>query len=126
MRIIGNILWLILGGFLLALGWALAGLLLCLTIIGIPFGIECFKIAGFALFPFGREIGYPARAMGCGSVLFNILWLVVFGWELALGYLISGLLCCITIIGIPLGLQSFKLMKLAFLPFGATVTAGKK
>lgn len=121
MRIIGNILWLVLGGFALALGWALAGLILCITIIGIPFGVQCFKIAGFALFPFGREIGYPARATGCGSVLFNILWLVLFGWELALGALISGVLMCITIVGIPFGRQSFKLAQLSLMPFGAEI-----
>lgn len=121
MRIIGNILWLILGGFVLALGWALSGLLLCLSIIGIPFGVECFKIAGLVLFPFGREISYPAHATGCGSVLFNILWLVVFGWELALGALISGVLMCVTIVGIPFGLQSFKLAQLSLMPFGAEI-----
>ncbi|MBQ3078042.1 MAG: YccF domain-containing protein [Clostridia bacterium] len=121
MRIIGNILWLILGGLVLALGWALAGLLLCISIIGIPFGIECFKIAGFTLFPFGREIVYPAKAVGCGSVLFNILWLAVFGWELALGALVAGVLMCVTIVGIPFGLQSFKLAQLSLMPFGAEI-----
>ena len=121
MRVIGNILWLILGGLALALGWALAGILLCVTVIGIPFGVECFKIAGFALVPFGREISYPARATGCGSVLFNILWLVVFGWELALGALISGALMCLTVVGIPFGLQSFKLAQLSLMPFGAEI-----
>ena len=121
MRIIGNILWLIFGGLALAIGWALSGLILCITIIGIPFGVECFKIAGLVLFPFGREISYPARASGCGSVLFNILWLVVFGWELALGALIAGVLMCITIVGIPFGLQSFKLAQLSLMPFGAEI-----
>ena len=121
MRVIGNILWLILGGFLLALAWALVGILLCVTIVGIPFGIGCFKIAGFVLSPFGREIVYPARASGCGSVLLNILWLVVFGWELALGALMAGVLMCLTIIGIPFGLQSFKLAQLSLMPFGADI-----
>ena len=121
MRVIGNILWLIVGGLILALGWALAGLLLCVTIIGIPFGIQCFKIAGLVLSPFGREIRYPARATGCGSVLFNILWLVVFGWELALGALLSGVLMCVTVVGIPFGLQSFKLAQLSLMPFGAEI-----
>lgn len=121
MRIIGNILWLVLGGLVLAIGWALAGLLLCITIIGIPFGVQCFKIAGLTLFPFGREIRYPTTASGCGSVLFNILWLMLFGWELALGALISGVLMCITIIGVPFGLQSFKLAQLSLMPFGAEI-----
>lgn len=121
MRIIGNILWLVLGGLLLALGWALAGLLLCVTIVGIPFGVECFKIAGLVLFPFGREISYPAGSSGCGSVLFNILWLLVFGWELALGTLIAGVLMCVTIVGIPFGLQAFKLAQLSLMPFGAKI-----
>ena len=121
MRIIGNILWFIFGGLILSLGWLLAGLILCITIIGIPFGLACFKIAGFALLPFGREICYPEKSVSCGSVLFNILWLVFFGWELVLGALISGLIMCVTIIGIPFGLQSFKLAQLSLMPFGAEI-----
>ena len=119
MKLIGNIIWFILGGLWLGLGWALLGLLLCITIIGIPFGKQCFKAAKLTFAPFGKqvEVHFDKHSIA------NILWAIFVGWEIALGYLCSGVLCCITIIGIPLGLQAFKLMKLAFLPFGARVTA---
>ena len=119
MRVIGNLIWLICGGAILALGWLLAGLLLCVTIIGFPFGIQCFKIAGLVLWPFGKEISYPS--VGVGSLFFNLLWILVFGWELALSALILGGFFCITIIGIPFGLQYFKFAQLALFPFGARV-----
>lgn len=118
MRLLGNIVWLLFGGLILGLLWALAGLACCLTIILIPFGVQCFKIAGFVLAPFGREIG---GGLGPGSCLLNGLWLLLFGWELALGALAVGVVYCLTIVGIPLGLQSFKLARLALLPFGAAV-----
>jgi uncharacterized membrane protein YccF (DUF307 family) len=121
-KTIANIIWIILGGLWLGLGWAILGILLCITIIGIPFGTQCFKAAKLTFAPFGKHVNVNFDK----HPVANILWAILVGWEMALGYLISGLLCCITIIGIPLGLQSFKLMKLAFLPFGATVTAGKK
>ncbi len=117
MRVIGNILWFILGGFFLALAWLLLGILLCVTIIGIPFGLQCFKVAKLVIAPFGKRIN---TNFGQHPIA-NILWALLFGWELALGFLVAGIINCITLIGIPLGLQSFKLMKLAFLPFGATV-----
>ena len=122
MRILGNILWLILGGLVFFLGWVILGVLLCITIIGIPFGIQCFKAASINLAPFGKvvETNFEKHPVA------NVLWVVLVGWELALGHLISGVLCCITIIGIPFGLQSFKFMKLALLPFGATVKKVKK
>ena len=106
MKLIGNIIWFSLGGLWLGLGWALLGLLLCITILGIPFGKQV-------------EVHFDKHPVA------NLLWAIFFGWEMALGYLVSGVLCCITIVGIPLGLQAFKLMKLAFLPFGARVTSGK-
>jgi uncharacterized membrane protein YccF (DUF307 family) len=118
MKLIGNILWVIFEGFWLALGWLLAGLLLCITVIGIPFGIQCFKIAGFVLFPFGKEINY---GNGTGSFLLNIIWIIFGGLGLAIGSLMMGLLWCITIIGIPFGIQSIKLAKLSLMPFGSEI-----
>ncbi|MGB7594688.1 MAG: YccF domain-containing protein [Erysipelotrichaceae bacterium] len=120
MRILGNILWVVFGGAILAVGWFIAGLVLCITLIGIPFGIQCFKIAALVLWPFGKEISYPT--VGVGSLLFNILWILIFGWELAVSALIVGVAFCITIIGIPFGLQAFKFAQLALFPFGARVT----
>lgn len=118
MRSLGNILWLICGGAAIAVSWFTLGLLLCITIIGIPFGKQCFKMGWMTLLPFGQTVEYGGSI---ASFIFNALWVLTFGWILALGYLISGLLTCITIIGIPFGIQSFKMMKLAFAPFGANI-----
>ncbi|MBQ9151535.1 MAG: YccF domain-containing protein [Clostridia bacterium] len=117
MRLIGNILWFILGGIWLGLSWALLGLLLCITIIGIPLGTQCFKAAKLTFAPFGKQVNLHFEK----HPIANVIWAILIGWEMALGYLVSGLICCVTIIGIPMGLQAFKLMKLALLPFGATV-----
>lgn len=117
MKLIANVIWFILGGLWLGLGWLLLGILLCITIIGIPFGKQCFKAAKLTVAPFGRRVDTNFSK----HPIANLLWFVFFGWEMALGYAASGLLCCVTIIGIPLGLQSFKLMKLALFPFGAAV-----
>ena len=114
MRVLGNILWIILGGLAIAIGWALVGLILCISIIGIPFGIQAFKMAGLTLTPFGKTVQYGG---GVGSALANILWVVLVGCWMALGYLGAGVLNCITIIGIPFGIQSFKMAKLALWPF---------
>ena len=118
MRVLGNILWLIFGGFINGLSWLLAGCLWCITIIGIPIGIQCFKIAGLTFFPFGKEVDYGG---GLGSFLLNIFWILLSGIPLALEHLVCGLILCITIIGIPFGLQQFKLAKLALMPFGARI-----
>jgi uncharacterized membrane protein YccF (DUF307 family) len=119
-RTIGNILWFILAGIWLALGYAFAGLILCITIIGIPFGLQAFKLAGFALWPFGRTVVRQPEG-GCLEVGFNVVWLVLFGWEIFLVHLVAGTLLCITIIGIPFGVQAFKLSVLALWPFGRRV-----
>lgn len=119
MSIIGNIIWLLFGGIVLAIVWMLAGLLLCITVVFIPFGYQCFKIAGFVLWPFGRDV--EIGNFGVGGLLLNILWLLLFGWELAIAHLVIGVLFCITIIGIPFGLQHFKFARLALLPFGARI-----
>lgn len=118
MRTLGNILWFLFGGLIGGLAWTLAGCIWCITIIGIPFGLQCFKFASLAFFPFGKDVVY-----GGGSVSFlaNIIWLIFFGWEMALGYLALGGVWCITIVGIPVGLQCFKMAKLSLMPFGADV-----
>jgi uncharacterized membrane protein YccF (DUF307 family) len=120
LRIIGNVLWLLLAGIWLAIGYAFAGLVLCITIIGIPFGIQSFKLAAFVLWPFGKTVVRSA-AGGCLEVGFNVVWLVLFGWAIFLGHLIAGALLCITIIGIPFGIQAFKLSVLALWPFGRSI-----
>lgn len=121
MNFIGNIFWLVFGGLIGAVLWAIAGLLVCLTIIGIPFGLQCFKIAEFVLWPFGRQV--HVGDFGVGGLIGNILWILLLGWELFLIHLVIGAILCITIIGIPFGLQHFKLAILAILPFGARITA---
>lgn len=118
MRILGNIIWLILGGFALSLSWALVGLILCLSIIGIPLGLQALKMARLTLTPFGMSVTYGS---GLGSVLLNILWILLVGWWLALGYIVAGLANLITIIGIPFGIQSFKMAQLALMPFGSRI-----
>ena len=119
LKTLGNFLWFVFGGFILWLEWAAAGLLLCISIIGIPAGIQCFKIAGVCAFPFKKEI--VRENFGFGSTLFNILWIVVFGWEIALPALCCGILWCITVVGIPFGKQFFTLAALSLFPFGAKV-----
>ena len=118
MKLLGNILWIIFGGIFTAFSWLLVGLLWCITIVGIPVGIQCFKFAKLSLFPFGKEITYSSST---ASILVNVLWLIFGGIEMALGFLLAGIALCVTIIGIPFGLQYFKLAKLALLPFGADV-----
>lgn len=119
MSILGNIIWILFGGLLAALGWFFAGILCCITVVGIPFGFQCFKIGGLVLMPFGRNVS--SGHFGAMGLLGNILWIIFLGWELAIGHLIIGLLFCITIIGIPFGLQHFKLAQLALVPFGARI-----
>lgn len=118
MRFLGNILWFLFGGIWLGLGWSLAGLFWCITIIGIPWGVQCFKFAKLATFPFGKEILYGG---GLGSMLLNIIWLAISGLPLALEALLIGCLFCVTIVGIPFGKQCFKFAKLALMPFGSSV-----
>ncbi|WP_428768770.1 YccF domain-containing protein [Treponema sp. HNW] len=118
MKILGNILWFIFGGFLAGLGWLLTGLLWCCTIIGIPVGKQCFKLSAVAFFPFGKEIIPGGKA---GSLVLNILWLIFGGFEIALTSALAGLLLCCTLVGIPFGIQHFKLAQLALGPFGARI-----
>lgn len=118
MIILGNIIWMLFGGIFTALYWLLAGCLLCITIIGIPLGRQAFKMASLTLAPFGKSIEYGG---GAPSLIANIVWLIAAGLPMAVSYLIAGVFNCITIIGIPFGLQAFKIAKLSLLPFGARV-----
>jgi uncharacterized membrane protein YccF (DUF307 family) len=120
MRLILNLIWLILCGWWIAILYFLAGIIAFILIITIPFGIAAWRIASYALWPFGRSIVRRPRA-GIGSLIGNIIWVVLLGWELALGHLISGILLCLTIIGIPLGLANFKLIPISLLPLGVQI-----
>ncbi|MEO7530972.1 MAG: YccF domain-containing protein [Sediminibacterium sp.] len=121
MNTIGNLIWFFLGGFISAIGYFTGGLVLCLTIVGIPFGLQCFRIAGFVIWPFGRDVVTHNRSSGCLYILLNILWIFTGGLWSALSHLVFGLLLCITIIGIPFGRQHFKLASLALTPFGKDI-----
>mgnify|MGYP001033616390 FL=1 len=118
MSCLGNLLWFIFGGCISGLSWMLAGCLWCISIIGIPYGIQCFKIASMSFFPFGKEIVYGG---GTASFIINIIWILISGIPLAIEHLTIGCLLCLTIIGIPFGLQQFKLAKLALMPFGTRI-----
>jgi uncharacterized membrane protein YccF (DUF307 family) len=121
MRVILNIIWLVLAGVWLAIGYVIAALLLAITIIGIPFAVQAFKLAGYALWPFGRALARTTTRHTGLRVVGNILWFVLAGWWLALEHVIVGVLLCITIIGIPLGVGSFKMAGAALAPFGREV-----
>ena len=122
MNFIGNILWLILGGLLVSLYYFIAGLVFCITIIGIPFGLQLFKMGVFALWPFGHDVVSDVNDGGCLSIIMNVLWILFGGIEIATLHLGFGLLCCITIVGIPFGLQHFKMALLALIPFGKKIS----
>ncbi len=118
MSCLGNIIWFLFGGFVTGISWALAGLLWCVTIVGIPVGVQCFKFASLSFCPFGKRVEYGGGAV---SLLLNILWIIFSGIPLALEHAAFGLLFAITIIGIPFAKQHFKLAKLALMPFGTSV-----
>lgn len=120
MRLLLNLIWLVFGGLILALGYAVAALVMLILIITIPFGIAAGRIALFCLWPFGRTLIRRPEA-GAGSFIGNLIWLVLAGWWLALGHLITGVLMCLTIIGIPLGLANFKLIPVSLTPFGREI-----
>lgn len=122
MNFLGNLVWLIFGGLLTAIMYWIAGLLLCCTIIGIPFGVQLLKIGMLALWPFGHElIPKSGNGAGCTSVIFNVLWILLGWWEVALTHITFGLILCCTIVGIPWGLQHFKLALASLLPFGKEI-----
>ncbi len=119
-RVILNVIWLVLCGLWMAILYAVAGLLCFVLIITIPFGIAAFRIAGYVLWPFGRTIERRSGA-GVGSVVGNVLWVILFGWELALGHLITGVLLALTIIGIPLAVANFKIIPITLVPLGVRI-----
>jgi uncharacterized membrane protein YccF (DUF307 family) len=122
MRLILNLIWFVLAGLWLALGYLAAAILCFILIVTIPFGIAALRIAGYALWPFGRSVVRRADA-GAGSAVGNALWLLLFGWWLALGHLITGIALCVTIIGIPLGLANFKLIPVSLAPLGREIVS---
>lgn len=121
MKTLGNILWLVFGGLVMSLGYLVSSLILMITIIGIPFGIQTLKIGIFALWPFGHTVKDTGESGGCLSIIMNIIWILVGGFWIAVGHLVIGLILCITIIGIPFGKQHFKMAGLALTPFGKTI-----
>ena len=128
MRVILNIIWLVLCGIWMAIAYAVAGLIcfvLFFLIITIPFGIAAFRIAGYVLWPFGRSIERRPTS-GVGSLIGNILWIIFFGWELALAHLFTGALLCLTIIGIPLGLANFKIIPISLVPLGVRIVSSDR
>jgi uncharacterized membrane protein YccF (DUF307 family) len=119
-RAILNVVWLVLEGFWMAIAYILAGIVCFVLIITIPFGIAAFRIAGYVLWPFGRTVERRPSA-GIGSAIGNVLWIILFGWWLALGHLVAGVLLLLTIIGIPLGIASFKIVPITLLPLGTQI-----
>ena len=118
MKTIGNIIWFIFGGLFGAFCYVIAGIVFCVTIIGIPVGKQCFKLAKLTLWPFGREVVHKGGAF---SFIVNVIWVILAGLWLAIGYFVIGLVYCVTVIGIPFGKQAFKLAKLSLSPFGAEI-----
>ena len=118
MGLLGNILWFIFGGCISGLAWFLSGLVWCITIVGIPYGLQCFKFATLSFSPFGKEVIYGNSAV---AFIVNVIWFLLFGWWMALGNFAIGCVWCITIVGITFGKQFFKIAKLSLAPFGAEV-----
>ena len=121
MSLLGNLVWLIFGGFFMAASYFILGLAYCITIIGIPVGVQLFKLGMLSLSPFGHDVVDRGGAMGCWSMFLNILWIVFGGIEMALTHAVMGLIFCVTIVGIPFGKQHFKLALLALMPFGKEI-----
>lgn len=121
MKTIGNILWLIFGGILIAVIYFIIGLVMCITIIGIPFGVQLFKFGVYALWPFGHELVDGPNQPSVLSIVMNLIWILLGWWEIAVIHLVFGLLCCITIVGIPFGIQHFKMVLPSILPFGKEI-----
>ncbi|HEY6978380.1 MAG TPA: YccF domain-containing protein [Chitinophagaceae bacterium] len=121
MNLLGNLIWLIFGGLVSAIGYFVGGLVLCFTIIGIPFGLQCFKIGTLVLWPFGKKVVSTGSNAGCLTVLFNIIWLLTGGLYAAVAHVLFGLILFITIIGIPFARQHFKLVEISLMPFGKEI-----
>lgn len=123
MGFLGNLIWLIFGGFFSAISWFFIGILWCFTIIGLPIGMQCFKMAKISLAPFGKKIELDGKS---GSLILNVFWLIFGGVELAAAHAVWGLILCLTIVGCPFGKQFFKLAKLSLMPFGARVISTRE
>ena len=121
MKLLGNLIWILFGGFLIALIYFIVGIVMCVTIIGIPFGVQLFKLGAFALCPFGHEMVYRPTEPGCVSTVMNLIWVLLGWWEIALLHLAFGVIFCITIIGIPFGVQHFKMAVNSLFPFGREI-----
>jgi uncharacterized membrane protein YccF (DUF307 family) len=121
MNLLGNLIWLIFGGLAAAIGYFIGGLALCFTIIGIPFGLQCFKIATLVLWSFGKKVISTSSNAGCLAVLFNIIWLLTGGLYAAIMHILFGLLLFITIVGIPFAKQHFKMVEISLMPFGKEI-----
>ena len=121
MKTLGNLVWLLIGGILVALVYYLVGLVMCITIIGIPFGVQLFKLGTYALWPFGHDLVNGPGEPGCLSSVMNLIWILFGWWEIALIHLVCGLIFCITIIGIPWGMQHFKMIIPSTFPFGKEI-----
>lgn len=120
MRTLGNVLWFVLAGWWLALAYVVAGLVACVLIVTIPFGIASFRLAAYVVWPFGRTTVWR-RDAGVWSVVGNVVWVIFFGWELAVAHLLAGLLLMVTVVGIPLGLACWKMVPIALLPLGREI-----
>jgi uncharacterized membrane protein YccF (DUF307 family) len=123
MHLLGNLIWLVLGGIIIAVEYFIGSITLMITIVGIPFGLQTLKMASLAIWPFGRDTRVDIRASGCLYILMNIIWLLTGGLWIALTHAVFGLILCITIIGIPFGLQHFKLTAIALSPFGRDIVS---
>ena len=121
MNFFGNLIWLIFGGLMAALGYLLGGIVLCITVIGIPWGLQCFKLAALVLWPFGKKVISDSDNMGCLNILFNLVWLLCGGLYTAIVHIVMGAILCISIIGIPWGKQHFKLIEISLIPFGKRI-----
>ena len=121
MNSVGNIFWLLLGGIVIAIIYYIVGLLMCITIIGIPFGVQLFKLGTYSLWPFGHELVDGPNEPGCVSVFMNLIWILCGWWEIAILHLFCGLLFCITLVGIPMGMQHFKMAVASIFPFGKEI-----
>ena len=121
MNFLGNIIWLVFGGLMAAFGYFIGGIVLCITFIGLPWGVQCFKLAGFVLWPFGKKVVSDSDNMGCLNIFFNLVWILCGGLYTAIVHIVMGAILCLTIIGIPWGRQHFKLVEISLMPFGKRI-----
>ncbi len=120
-NLLGNLIWLIFGGLMAAIGYFIGGIVLCITVIGIPWGLQCFKLAEFVLWPFGKKVISDSNDMGCLNVVCNLIWILCGGFYTAIVHIVMGIILCITIIGIQWGRQHFKLIEISLMPFGKRI-----